>query len=57
MELNNKNILITGGNGMIGKQLEKLLLTTTTSNITMSDLPDFDLRDRGVCKRFVRDKT
>ena len=50
MELNNKNILITGGNGMIGRQLEKLLLTTTTSNITIADLPDFDLRDRGVCE-------
>ena len=50
MELNNKNILITGGNGMIGRQLEKLLLTTTTSNITIADLPDFDLRDRGVCR-------
>ena len=51
MELNNKNILITGGNGMIGRQLEKLLLTTTTSNITIADLPDFDLRDRGVCEK------
>jgi GDP-L-fucose synthase len=46
----NKNVLVTGGNGMIGRHLVKLLHDTTSANITIADLPD-DLRNRDVCKR------
>jgi len=49
MKLNNKNILVTGANGMIGRQLVNLLKEKNV-NITETDLPD-DLRDRDVCKR------
>ncbi len=49
MKLNNKNILVTGANGMIGRQLVNLLKKKNV-NITETDLPD-DLRDRDVCKR------
>jgi|TARA_B100000315_G_C14560939_1_gene580564 GDP-L-fucose synthase len=47
---NNKNILVTGGNGMIGRQLVELLYDTTSANITIADLPNVDLRDRTDCK-------
>jgi len=50
MNLDNKNILVTGGNGMIGRHLVELLYDTTTSNITIADLPNVDLRDRKDCK-------
>ena len=45
-----KNILVTGGNGMIGRQLVELLYDTTSANITVADLPNVDLRDRKDCK-------
>ncbi|MBC8428597.1 NAD-dependent epimerase/dehydratase family protein [bacterium] len=50
MNLDSKNILVTGGNGMIGRHLVELLYDTTTSNITIADLPNVDLRDRKDCK-------
>ena len=46
----NKNVLVTGGNGMIGRQLVELLYDTTSANITVADLPNVDLRDRKDCK-------
>ena len=55
MKLNNKNILVTGANGMIGRQLVNLLKKKNV-NITETDLPD-DLRDRDVCKRVCDGKT
>jgi GDP-L-fucose synthase len=50
MNLNNKNVLVTGGNGMIGRQLVELLYDTTSANVTVADLPNVDLRDRKDCK-------
>jgi GDP-L-fucose synthase len=44
-----KNILVTGANGMIGRQLVKLL-KFKGGNVRATDLPD-DLRDRDVCQR------
>jgi GDP-L-fucose synthase len=49
MKFDNKNILVTGANGMIGHQLVKLL-KEKGADVTETDLPD-DLRDRDVCKR------
>jgi GDP-L-fucose synthase len=49
MKFDNKNILVTGANGMIGHQLVRLL-KERGADVTETDLPD-DLRDRDVCKR------
>ncbi len=46
----NKNILVTGGKGMIGRSLVDILQTKSPNNILVADLPDHDLRDRDVCK-------
>jgi GDP-L-fucose synthase len=54
MEFKNKNILVTGGNGMIGKELVKLL-KQKGANVTIADLPT-DLRDRETCKEVCRGK-
>ena len=50
MKLQNKNVLVTGGNGMIGRHLVELLYDTTSANIMVADLPNVDLRDRKDCK-------
>ena len=44
----NKNVLVTGGNGMIGKRLVELL-EHNGANVHIADLPN-DLRDRKTCK-------
>ena len=50
MKLQNKNVLVTGGNGMIGRALVELLYDTTSANIMVADLPNVDLRNRNDCK-------
>ena len=50
MKLQNKNVLVTGGNGIIGRALVELLYDTTSANIMVADLPNVDLRDRNDCK-------
>ena len=50
INLDDKNILVTGGNGMIGRQLVELLYDTTSANIMVADLPNVDLRDRKDCE-------
>jgi len=50
IDFKDKNVLVTGGNGMIGQALVKLLYDTTTATITVADLPNTDLRDRDDCK-------
>ena len=42
--MKNKNVLVTGANGMIGRQLVKLL-KETGANVTGTDLPT-DLRTK-----------
>ena len=44
----NKNVLVSGGNGMIGKRLVELL-KDKGANVHIADLPN-DLRDRKTCK-------
>ena len=44
----NKNVLVTGANGMIGKRLVELL-EHKGANVYTTDLPN-DLRDRETCK-------
>ena len=50
IDFKNKNILVTGGKGMIGRSLVDILQTKSPNNILVADLPDNDLRDRNVCK-------
>lgn len=45
-----KNILITGGKGMIGRALTKLIEKESPRYITIADLPEYDLRDRKDCE-------
>ena len=46
MSFKDKNILVTGANGMIGRALVKLLEKESPKNITTADLPEYDLRSR-----------
>ena len=50
IDFKNKNILVTGGKGMICRSLVYILQTKSPNNILVADLPDHDLRDRNVCK-------
>ena len=45
-----KNILITGGKGMIGRALTKLIEKESPRYIKIADLPEYDLRDRKDCE-------
>ena len=38
-----KNVLITGGKGMVGRALTKLVEKESPNHITIADLPDYDL--------------
>ena len=49
MIFKDKNILVTGANGMIGRALVKLLEKESPKNITTADLPAYDLRSRTDC--------
>ena len=50
IDFTDKTILVTGGKGMIGRALIKLLEKESPRYITTADLPEYDLRDRDVCK-------
>jgi GDP-L-fucose synthase len=56
IDFKDKNVLVTGGNGMIGKALVELLYDETSANITVADLPNVDLRDRHDCKAICKDQ-
>ena len=44
-----KNILITGGKGMVGRALAKLIEKESPRYLTIADLPEYDLRSRTDC--------
>ena len=50
IDFTDKNILVTGGKGMIGRALVELLENESPRYITIADLPEYDLRDRNVCR-------
>ena len=51
IDLNNKNILVTGANGMIGKELVRILKEEYSPRyISEVDLPHYDLRERATCE-------
>ena len=45
-----KNILITGGKGMVGRALVKMIEKESPRYLTVADLPEYDLRDRKDCE-------
>ena len=50
MKIEGKKILVTGGSGMIGRHLVKILENEYSAKVTATDLPD-DLRNRDICKK------
>ena len=47
IDLNDKNILVTGANGMIGKELVRILKEEySPESVLEADLPIYDLRER-----------
>ena len=50
IDFKDKNVLVTGGYGMIGQALIELLHDTTSATITVADLPEYDLRERIDCQ-------
>ena len=56
IDFKDKNILVTGGNGMIGRALVKLLKKESPRDITIADLPDYDLRSRVDCSKICKNQ-
>ncbi len=58
LNLQGKKILLTGGNGFLGRFVKKELLNkgVKEKDIFIPDLPDFDLRDPKICKQAAKNK-
>ena len=50
IDFKDKNIVVTGANGMIGMELSQLLVDTDCNYVMGADLPEMDLRDRKACE-------
>ena len=50
IDFKDKNIVVTGANGMIGMELSRLLVDTESNYVMGADLPEMDLRDRKACE-------
>jgi len=53
--MNNKRITITGGKGFLGKHLIKAFRNHGHENITVADLPDYNLIDLGDVRRLYEE--
>ena len=53
MDLKNKKILVTGGNGFLGKNVVRNLENLGVSDIIIPSSSDCDLRNMGNCKKVV----
>jgi len=58
MNLKNKKILLTGGNGFLGSFVKKELLKkgVKEKDIFIPDLPKFDLREKKICQQLVKNQ-
>ena len=55
LELKNKSVLVTGGNGFLGKKIVENLETLGINDIIIPSSDDFDLRNIENCKKVVSD--
>ena len=55
IDFKDKNIVVTGANGMIGMELSRLLVDTDCNYVMGADLPEMDLRDRKACEFICKD--
>ena len=55
MNLKNKRILVTGGNGFLGKNLVNKLEKTNVSDVFAPSSNEFDLRKQQDCQKIVQD--
>ena len=55
LELKNKTVLVTGGNGFLGKKIVENLETLGINDIIIPSSDDFDLRNIENCKKVVSD--
>ena len=55
LELKNKTVLVTGGNGFLGKKIVENLEALGINDIIIPSSDDFDLRNIENCKKVVSD--
>ena len=55
MDWNTKNVLVTGGNGLLGSNIVSLLKLKKPKKILVPSSKDFDLREKESCKKVVKD--
>ena len=57
IDLRHESILVTGGNGFLGKHVIAVLQKKGVKNIAAPGSRDYDFRDRDACRKAVKNKT
>ena len=52
----NKNVLVTGGGGFLGRYIVDKIAKNHPRNILIPRSKDYDLRDKGVCTKIVKEQ-